>query len=274
MVRQEYLRRIVDACPLMFHLSATDGCRSHWPYRMQPTHEASPRYSKNSEHYIVDSAIGELTIDNEKTIEKAIYVEADAVVLADYMPFEYYENNKNLSPKEQSKLSSLRTKYGDAYTASLDNIKEGLRIVEKSGFSGKIIVPLQPPHIEFLKALDYPENVAIGGLKDKNAKMKMEAAKTVRNELGEEAFIHGLGFGATETLIREMRDNNNLLDAIDSRTPHHQAMNNFEYWIGREMMSPLSSIIEGYLLESCRRMCGFTEIPYDEEVPDGSLFEH
>lgn len=274
MVRQEYLDRIIESCPVMFHLSGNEGCRNHWPWRMQPVHEASPRYSENSQSYIVDSAIEKLSIGNEEVFKKGKYVDSHAVVLVDYMPFDYYEGKKdkgNLDFEERQKLSELKNNYKNAYEASLDSIKEGLRMAQKTDYSGDVIVPLQPPHVKSLKALGRPKKVAIGGLKDEHVNKKIKATKQVRDELGEDAFIHGLGFGATDIFIQEIRKNPTLLDSIDSRTPLHKAMSNFEYWSGAERNSPLASFTEGYLLESCRRMSPLVDNGDEEKM--GSVFD-
>lgn len=277
MVRQEYLDRIIEACPVKYHLSGNEGCRSHWPWRMQPVHASSPRYSENSQSYIIDSSIEDPSIGNEEIIERGKNIEADAIVLADFMPFEYYEHKKQngkLDSNGAKKLLELKRKYDNAYEASLDSIKKGMRLAEKSDYLGKVIIPLQPPHLKSLKNLGRPKNVAIGGLKEAHVSKKIEATKKVRRELGEDAFIHGLGFGATDSLIQEIRENENLLDSIDSRTSIHKAMNNFEYWSGAERKSPLASFTEGYLLEACRRMCGFSDNPKDYSKDSGSVFDY
>jgi len=155
MLKSKYAARILNQCPVDYFLSANDGARVEWPFRMQPTDEASPSYSKISKKYAIDSAIMKPELGNQEALSEAIRLEADFLLLADYLPFDVYWDsfNENTPQERKDFIRSLEQKYSDNYNASLESIKNGLELVKKSKFEGKVWIPLQKPHIEMYNDL-------------------------------------------------------------------------------------------------------------------------
>lgn len=265
MVRKEFIDRIKKACYIDYYLSANDGCRNNWPFRMQPVHEASQTYSDASDKYVIDSSISDLTISNKDVLDKGYELDADAVLLCDYMPFDFYAE-KDLNDSSEEKLNNLRQEYGGNYNASVESIKKGIKMYKKHKYNGEIWIPIQQPHVEFFYDVGKPDKVAVGGVKDSDSRKKIDCIKTVRSE-AKDAYIHGLGFGATEILIKEVKRNPKLIDSIDSQTPLSKAMNDFHYESGKEVMSCVSGHTEAFLIEKCRRMSPLRESV--EGVDDG-----
>jgi len=260
MLKEKYAERILNQCPVDYFLSANDGARVEWPFRMQPTHEASPTYSKISKKYAIDSAIMKPELGNEEALEEAIRLDADFLLLADYLPFDFYWKsfNENTPQKRKDFIRSLEDKYSDNYNASLESIKKGIKLTKRSKFKGKIWVPLQKPHIEMYEDLNEPDDVAIGGIKDDSNRKKVEYSKKFRDFVGDDVYIHALGVGVTDEVAKMIRGNPNILDSIDSQTPMATA-NNMEYMRGKERMTPTSLHSLAYLFEDCRKMTDLVE---------------
>jgi len=273
MVKSEYIDEVTNACFLDYYLSANEGCRSNWKLRMQPVHESNPSYREAADKYIIDSAILRPEIDNSDALDEAKRLEADAVLLADYLPFHLYNEDK-LNREAKRKIQHLRDSFDSNYEASIHSIKKGMKIANEHDFSGKIIIPLQPPHIDFWKEVGKPDVVAIGGVKDEPAKVKVNAAKKVRRAVGDDTYVHGLGYGATEEIVQAVRENPKLLDSIDSQTSMSSALNNHEYWNGDDVTTATACHLEGYLVEKCRRMSRLTKSPMETDKKRNGLFDY
>lgn len=196
MLREEYLRRLVDAAHVDIYLSGNDGARIYWPWRMQPVHEASDTYRNACESYIVDSSFNRPELDNQDVLDKAHAVDAEYAVLADV-----YQDKD----------------------ATVDAILEGLELYDDHVFEGEVIVPLQEPHAdcynELGQDLDY---VAVGGLKDADKRQQISATQQLREAVGSDVMIHGLGFalaqkdGTPTPWVQAIKDDPDLLDSIDN----------------------------------------------------------
>ena len=233
-MKQRYIDRIVDACPVQFFLSANDGCRVHWPFRMQPVHEATDTYCGDAEKYIVDSSWNDKTITNEDTLDKAAELGADLAVLEDV-----YQN----------------------YEETVKKLRTGYELYESHEFDGDVVAPLQAPHTDCWDAIGQPDIIAIGGVKNEPAAEKIRVARDIRRYVGDDVWIHGLGFGATPELVLEIRENPTLLDSIDAQTPF-ASENTKDMWPGQERMSPVALRSLANLIEKCRRMTPeFTDNP-------------
>jgi len=227
-MKLEKLYDIVDRCPVEFYLSANDGCHVHWPYRMQPVHEASTTYRSDAEKYIVDSSFSREEITNVDVLDKAHRLGADMVVLEDV--------------------------YQD-FTATVEKVQEGLALATDHAFSGTTIAPLQQPWVKCWYELGEPDTVAIGGLKDAPASEKVRVAQKLRDAAGPSIWIHGLGWGATEPVVNAVRSTPGLLDSIDAQTPYASENNN-SIWKGEHKSVPTAVRSQANLIEACRRMCG------------------
>lgn len=235
-MKRDYIERVVNACPVEYYLSSKDGVRVHWPYRMQPVHEAVSTYQEDSERYILDSSFADETITNQDTLDKAHKLNADIAVLEDV--------------------------YQD-YEQTVDRLKEGLQLAQEHDFAGNVMCPLQAPHVDCWKAIGKPDIVAIGGMKDEPASEKVRIAQKLRDAVGDDVWIHGLGFGATPEIVRAVRNDPDLLDSIDAQTPFANE-NDTSVWPGTERMSPVALRCQATLVEKCRRMS--TELTDDPEA--------
>jgi len=237
-MKLEKLYDIVDRCPVEFYLSANDGCHVHWPYRMQPVHEASTTYRSDAEKYIVDSSFSREEITNVDVLDKAHRLGADMVVLEDV--------------------------YQD-FTGTVEKVQEGLALAAEHQFSGTTIAPLQQPYVKCWRELREPHTVAIGGLKDAPASEKVRVAQKLRDAAGPNIWIHGLGWGATDALVNAIRNEPHLLDSIDAQTPYAQE-NNSSIWKGEHKSVPTAIKAQANLIEGCRRMNpNMTEHPTPEQ---------
>lgn len=197
MLRDEYLRRLVDGSYIDLYLSGNDGARIYWPWRMQPVHESSKTYRDACESYIVDSSFNRPDIENVDVLDAAHKVNAEYAVLSDV--------------------------YQDC-EGTVEAILDGLETYDDHQFDGGVIVPLQKPFVKCYKqvecdAIDY---VAIGGLKDKSVQTQIEAVNDLRGYTGSDLKIHGLGFtlrgwnGEPNAWVGEINRQPDLLDSIDT----------------------------------------------------------
>jgi len=236
MIREEYLRRLVDEAYLDLYLSAVDGARVYWPWRMQPVHEANKRYRNACESYIVDSSFKDPGITNEDVLDTAAKLDAEAAVLADVY---------------QDKDATVR------------GVLDGLELADDHHYDGDIMVPLQAPHVECYRELEGQADLyAIGGVKDASDTEKIVAAKAVRAVAGPDLHIHGLGFGVTDRVVDAVRTQPELLDSIDYSTPVQNA-NSRAVEAGKERMSVVASRASATLIEDLRRISPYAE--YDTE---------
>ena len=235
MIRDEYLRRLVDGAHLDLYLSATDGARVYWPWRMQPVHEADERHRNACEHYIVDSSFKDESITNSDVLNAAAALDAEVAVLADV-----YQDKD----------------------ATVDVILDGLELADEHRFDGDLMVPLQPPHHECYVELEGQADLyAVGGVKDASDTEKIQAAKAVREVAGPEIHLHGLGYGATDRIASAVRESPPLLDSVDYSTPIQSAMH-VSVEPGKERMSVVAAHSAAQLVQDLRR---FSEFPNSAE---------
>lgn len=240
MIREEYLRRLVDEAYVDLYLSAVDGARIYWPWRMQPVHEATKRYRNACEKYIIDSSFKDESITNEDVLDCALDLKAEAAVLADV-----YQDKD----------------------ATVEAILEGLDLYDDHPYDGDVMVPLQPPHDECYVELAGQgiDIFAIGGVKDAGDDAKIEAARAVRDRAGDDVTLHGLGFGVTDNLVEAVHEQPELLDSVDYSTPV-QTANTVEVAPGSERMSVVASRSAARLVEDLRLMSPFAEEPEAEDL--------
>jgi len=239
MIREEYLRRLVEESYLDLYLSSTDGARIYWPWRMQPTHEASKRLRNACEKYIVDSSFQDESITNKDALDKAYELDAEMCVLADVW------HDKD---------------------ATVDAILEGLELYDDHPFDGKTLAPLQPPHDECYTELEGQgiDVYAVGGVKDSGDKVRVEAAKAVREAAGPDVYIHGLGYGATDGIVRAVHENPNLLDSVDYSTPLQSSITGIDP--GEERMSVVAARAGAQLVEDLRKFSPYIKDPEPKDL--------
>lgn len=222
---REIFSNVVEKSPIEIYLSANDGAVLWLPCRMQPVHEANPSYRSQCKRYIVDSSFNKPEITNEDVLKKGHKMGADSVILEDV-----YQN----------------------YEATIEKLREGKGIAQEHDYSGRIIYPIQAPYIECWERIGQPEHIAIGGLKDASDDERIRACHELRNA-GHTGTIHGLGWGISDRLAREIRTNPELIDSVDSRTPNTEALTH-DYWTGTDVSRSMELHTAGYLLEDYRKV--------------------
>lgn len=240
MIREEYLRRLVDASYVDLYLSATDGARLYWPWRMMPVHEADKRHRNACESFIVDSSITREDIGNQESLDKAAELDAEMVVLADVW------HDKD---------------------ATVEAVLEGLNLYDDHRFDGGVLVPLQPPHDECYAELAGQgiDVFAVGGVKDAGDDARLQAARDVRRVAGDDVHLHGLGYGLTDDIVAAIRDDPGLLDSLDYSSPMQTGLDG-TVAPGEERMSVAAMRAAAQLVEDLRLVSPFATDPTPEDL--------
>lgn len=250
MIDREYLKRLTRATTVRLYASGVDGARAYWPWRMNkagdPMGPASMRrHAAKCDHYVMDSNFNDESITNRDVLDQAVEVGADAAVLADV-----YQDME----------------------ATVGALLDGLDLADEHHFEGTIVLPLQPPHDECYRrvapSVDRDVWWAVGGVKDETAAVKLDATRTLREELGDDEHVHGLGFGVTDELARTVRAEPGLLDSIDNATSMSNAVSNLS---GREeKMTVSAAYATAARLEALRALTPFAgERPAAEKRDPG-----
>jgi hypothetical protein len=194
MIREEYLRRLVDAAHVEIYLSANDGARIYWPWRMQPPKEASDTYRNACERYIIDSDPLDDSVSTTDVLDCAHRLDAEVASLADV--------------------------YQDK-AGTVDSLLDGLATADDHRFDGSLLLPLQDPYVECYREIGEPTDhwVGIGGLKDGSDAARLRATDAVRSAAGPDVHLHGFGWGVSDDLAAEIRQSPGLLDSLDYSTP-------------------------------------------------------
>jgi len=229
MIRPEYLNRLANTAHADLYLSGVDGARIWWPWRMQPVHEADQRHRNACEQFIVDSSFADQSITNQDVLDMAHTLDAEIAVLADV--------------------------YQDC-DATVDALVAGLDCYADHAFDGQVMLPLQPPHAGCYQRLQNrgvgDEHLfAIGGVKDRPDAEKLRAARDVRDLLGSDGQLHGLGFGVTEQVAAAIRAEPGLLDSIDYSSPIQSVLDS-SVLPGPERMSVVAARAGAELVEDLR----------------------
>jgi hypothetical protein len=197
MLREEYFRRLIDGAYVDLYLSANDGARIYWPWRMQPPKEATQNYRNACEKYVIDSDPLDDSVTTTDVLDTAVRTDAE--------------------------VASLQDVYQDK-DATVDSLLTGLEIADSHDFDGTLLLPLQEPFVECWKELGEPTDhwLGIGGLKDAPPRERLTATHTLRDAVGADPHIHGFGWGVNG-LSGSIRRNPHLLDSLDYSTPMQAA---------------------------------------------------
>jgi len=200
MIREEYLRRLVDAAHVELYLSGGDGARIYWPWRMEPPHEASRSYRNAYEQYVVDSAPQREDITTRDALDIGHRLDAEVVSLADV-----YQDKD----------------------ATVGALADGLAVADDHPFDGTLLLPLQEPFVECYRELGEPRGhwIGLGGLKDASDHARTRATREFRDYIGPDVSIHGFGWGPREELAAAIRETPAMLDSLDYSTPIQTAIN-------------------------------------------------
>lgn len=236
MIFREYLDRLVDASPIDMYVSGIDGARVYWPWRMNKAKASETRqaFVDACDHHIMDSNFQDESVTNADVFDEAERMGSDGAVLADV--------------------------YQDA-EATIDALLDGLDTYDDHSYDGLIILPLQDPHVDVYEAVEPAvgdRNVwwAVGGFKDRPPVDKIEAAKRLRDVVGPNEHIHGLGWGATKEVTRAVRRNPRLLDSIDNSTGTQNA-DISDVSEGKERSSVTAMRAQAHRVEALREFTHF-----------------
>lgn len=213
------------------------GPRAYYPFVMHRVDEVPESAAERPQcyKYVIDSAIGNSECGNQETLDTACRVDADAAVIADV--------------------------YGDM-EGTVEAVLDGVDLYADHAFNGQLVIPLQPPHGECLKRLlsagvSRDHIFAVGGMKDASDEEKLEAARTVREVLGPEPHLHGLGFGITDEMAAGIRDEPDLLDSVDASTVLQSSIGDMAS--GEERLSSVAALGGAQLVEKMRKISPLVE---------------
>lgn len=240
MLRQEYLRRLVDGAHVRLYLSANDGARLYWPWRMHPPKEATESYRDACEHYVIDSDPLDDDVTAKDVLDKAQALDAE--------------------------VASLQDVYQDK-DATVESLLAGLEVADDHAFDGTLLLPLQAPYAECWRELGEPTEhwLGIGGLKDARPKARLKATESLRETVGEQPWIHGFGWGV-EGLASEIRNRPELLDSLDYSTPMQSA--DMAGSAGKERMSVVAMEAATQLVHDLREV---SEYPNEQPTTQVTL---
>lgn len=237
MLRQEYLRRLIDGAHVQLHLSAVDGARLYWPWRMHPPKDATRSYRDACEQYVIDSDPLDDAVTAEDVLDTAHRLDAE--------------------------VASLQDVYQDK-DATVDSLLRGLETADDHPFDGTLLLPLQAPYVECWRDLGGPTDhwLGIGGLKDGRPGERIGAARSLRDATAPESWIHGFGWGV-DGIAATVRKDPSLIDSLDYSTPMQNAATD-ECSPGEERMSVAAMGAARKLVKDLREV---------SEYPDGDQLE-
>jgi len=242
MIRDEYLRRLVDAAHIELYLSANDGARVYWPWRMQPPSEASLSYRDACERYIIDSDPLDDSVTTVDVLDTAARLDAE--------------------------VASLQDVYQDC-EATIDSLLDGLAVADDHPFDGDLLLPLQEPFDDCWRELGEPTGhlLGIGGLKDADDRERINAALQLRAAAGDDVWIHGFGWGPRGRLADMIVDDPGLIDSVDYSTPVQNATS-VSVKPGTERMSVVAANAAATLVQDLRRVSPYVAEPEADDLRD------
>jgi len=272
------LELIMEKCPV--NIYAASSLKHPWPYRLQKVGECAPASFWRSQYRILDSNITDPRVTNKDVLEEAIKKEATAVVAKDYLPFHLYDN-------QEFDMEALtgESNHVDATTQSVQEFVE----LHESDKHPPAYIPLQAPYSEHIKKIrpiieesDLEERYMLGGLKDAAPKKRINEAKALREEIGEDPDLHGLGWGLSDALVEEFRKNPELIDSVDNSGPSQAILNEGlldKHWqkqpfglVEGQMRNSVAGLFEfGMLLQATHRL---TEYNTEFNTEQQSIIEY
>jgi hypothetical protein len=246
MIREEYLRRLVDSAYVDLYLSANDGARIYWPCRMQPPKEASDTYRNACERYVIDSDPLDDAVTTRDVLDCANRLDAEVASLADV--------------------------YQDK-SATVDSLLDGLATADDHAFDGRLLLPLQRPYVECWREIGEPAGhwIGIGGLKDGSDTARIHAATALRDAVGPNAHVHGFGWGVSDDLASAIRDRPGLLDSLDYSSPVQS--NVVDLTAGDERMSVTAAYAGARLVRDLREVTPHPDPPDDDRRAQAGVMD-
>ena len=255
------LELILDECPVDIY--AASSLKHPWPFRLQKYGECAPASFWRSQHRILDSNIIDPAVTNEDVLAEAIKKKATAVVAKDYLPFNLYD-------RQQYDMGKL-TESSNHIEATTKSIADFISQHDPSKHP-KAYIPLQPPYAEHIKKIrplvqdsHLDERYMLGGLKGASPKKRISEAESLREEIGDEPILHGLGWGLSDTLVEAIQNNPDLIDSVDNSGPSQAVLNGKlldKHWktqpfalVEGEMRNSVAGSFEfGILLQAAHRL--------------------
>lgn len=183
--------KVVSHCPVKVFVASYIP-RYWYPYRLQHAGKARPWVKDESLEVIIDSAIMEDDIGNAETLEKAHELNADYVIPNDTL-------------HDQG--------------ATTDAVHEFVEQYRDHPCRATPLIPLQPPYGEHYRELDGFSHYVLAGIAAAPPKEQLREIRRFRDAAGPNVYAHGLGLGASLTIIRALRDEPGMLDSFDLSTP-------------------------------------------------------
>lgn len=219
---------IADAAPIDVYCSSVNP-RWGWRWKILSYYEANrPAVRESCETLIIDSGFNRWG-SPEDVLEAAAHMDADYVFATDVTGLED-PDNKGHNPAMPSPDDPG---IDDQYEAALRGIELFMEEARELDILDKVILPIQHPYLDFLEEaddrgwLDEVGYIALGGLKRvDDVQDRIDALHAVRNYVGREMNIHALAPGTEPRMLRELRDNPNLLDSLDNSTPEKAPASN------------------------------------------------
>jgi len=145
---------------------------------------------------MVDSSYKNRNITNRDVLDNAANFNADYVFPKDY-PGEPEETRESLQ-----EFLDLAQQY--------------------DGLHGKPIPIIQPPHADHYREHErfyrHFSHFAVGGLQAYDPLEQISIISELREEVGDNAYLHGFGIGTSFPLIKAMRERSPFLDSLDVST--------------------------------------------------------
>jgi len=161
------------------------------PFKLGTVGKGRKRVRNTCDRFILDSGISDPSVTNEDVIDAARRLDADFVVPKDYL-------------HKQGKTT--------------DSVSEFFDLYADSGVDATVLVPLQPPHVSHLDDLPESNAYCVGGIAKASPDDQLQALRDVRDAVGDDVYLHGLGFGLNTAFIRTVRQHPTLVDSIDMAT--------------------------------------------------------
>ena len=209
-----YQERIRDDAYVRFY-AADHTAMMPYPFRLGragkdgsdgPQHESSPTIAKRSDHYILDSAIGDEDVGNQDVLDRAEYL--------DYAPDILVAADKLNDPE-----------------VTTERVLEMFRLIEEHpDYDPTLIIPLQfddsTTHVEHYERLSdrvaeagfiiEDHIIGVGGIKDSSVPVQVEACIEVREHVGLDVQIHAFGLGASWDWMVTIQTCPWLIDSFDN----------------------------------------------------------
>lgn len=215
------LELILEECPVDIY--AASSLKHPWPFRLQKAGDCAPASFWRSQHRILDSNIMDPSLTNKEILDEAVEKKASAVVAKDYLPFKVYDSSVYNLP--------AITGTSNHWEATAESIREFISLHDPDKHP-PAYVSIQPPYEEHIKEIrplvqntHLEERYMLGGLKNADPAERIRQTKDLRDIVGSEPKLHGLGWGPSNHLVQELRKNPDLIDSIDNSGPSQAIMN-------------------------------------------------